>query len=230
MEGARRSAAEELKAGGMNTTMSKADREELKALARQRSRVAKTGVDQMAAERLADVEEQLSAQHDSRAPAWAEVTARAKAACRQADEDPRSPPRGLEGRLLLILLLAGRLGETPAWDILPGVAVAELRTGARAALVRTRFEVPLASLGVCRPCAYRLAGIRRPRVAFVSARWLSRTPFEVRNVIAARNAATVVGVCPVCGAVFVLQGTSGGATVLNMAFTDVCPAVGPVDQ
>ena len=71
----------------MNTTMSKAELDKLESLAKEQRRVAKTGVDQMAAERLADVEAQLSAQHDARAPAWAEVTARAEAACRHADEE-----------------------------------------------------------------------------------------------------------------------------------------------
>lgn len=75
--------------------MSKAELDKLESLAKQQSRVAKTGVDQMAAERLADVEEQLSAQHDARAPAWAEVTARAEAACRQADEEVAETCRNL---------------------------------------------------------------------------------------------------------------------------------------
>jgi len=53
-------------------------------------------------------------------------------------------------------------------------------------------------------------------------------PPEVRNAVAARNAATLAGVCPACGAVFVLQRTVGGITALHMAHADGCPAVAPV--
>ena len=53
-------------------------------------------------------------------------------------------------------------------------------------------------------------------------------PPEVRNAVAARNAATVAGLCPSCGAVFRLQRTVGGITVLNMEHDDDCPAIGPV--
>jgi len=53
-------------------------------------------------------------------------------------------------------------------------------------------------------------------------------PPEVRNAVAVRNAATAAGVCPSCGAVFRLQRTVGGITVLNMKHADGCPALGPV--
>jgi len=71
-------------------------------------------------------------------------------------------------------------------------------------------------------------GQRPGRRKFVLPTVSESDPPEVRNAVAIRNAATVAGLCPCCGARFVLERTPGGVTVLNMKHQDGCPALGPV--
>jgi len=71
-------------------------------------------------------------------------------------------------------------------------------------------------------------GDPRRRRKFVLPEVCESDPPEVRNAVAVRNAATATGVCPACGAVFRLQRTVGGITVLNMEHAADCPAVSPV--
>ncbi len=66
--------------------MTRAERVELAKLARMRAKVARTEVDQRAAELRADVERQLSATYQFGDEAWRDVTAAAQAAVAAADE------------------------------------------------------------------------------------------------------------------------------------------------
>lgn len=70
----------------MNDVMTKHDRDQLASLAKLRGRVAKAAVAERAAELLADVERQLSAVFSSRDAAFADITAAAQAAVRDADD------------------------------------------------------------------------------------------------------------------------------------------------
>lgn len=69
----------------MSAAITRAERDQLSRLVRQRARVAKAGIEQRQAELLADVEEQLAAAYASDHEAWAEITAEAKEAIRRAD-------------------------------------------------------------------------------------------------------------------------------------------------
>jgi len=71
--------------------MTKADREELKSLNRQRARVAKASVEQRMAAVLADFEQQMSTVHKSDDEAWRDLTAEAKRMA--ADLDARLAER-----------------------------------------------------------------------------------------------------------------------------------------
>lgn len=65
--------------------MTRGEREELKSLARQRSRVEKAGVEERKATVLADVEAQLSAIYKATDEDWAHLTAAANQAVSDAD-------------------------------------------------------------------------------------------------------------------------------------------------
>ena len=69
----------------MSTSMTVAERLELGKVARLKSRVGKSKVDAMAAQRLADVEAQLAKKYSSNHAAWMEITARAKKEVAEAD-------------------------------------------------------------------------------------------------------------------------------------------------
>ncbi len=75
--------------------MTKAERVELAKLARMRAKVARTEVDQRAAELRADVERQLSATYQFGDEAWRDVTAAAQAAVAAADEQVAAKCREL---------------------------------------------------------------------------------------------------------------------------------------
>ncbi len=68
------------------TEMTKAERIDLAKLVRMRAKVARTEVDQRAAELRADAEEQLAAIYRADDPVWAEITQAAKTAVAEADE------------------------------------------------------------------------------------------------------------------------------------------------
>jgi hypothetical protein len=67
--------------------ISKADREELAKILTARERVAKSVVEQRAAELLADVEQQLATRYTISDEAWHDLTAAAKAAVKAADSE-----------------------------------------------------------------------------------------------------------------------------------------------
>lgn len=70
----------------MTVERTRPERTELAKLARMRAKVARTEVDQRAAELRADVERQLSATYEFGDDAWRDVTAAADAATKAADE------------------------------------------------------------------------------------------------------------------------------------------------
>lgn len=66
--------------------MTKGEREELRRLVNERARLAKARVEQRQAELLADVEAKLAAKYDFDDEVWADVTAAARQAVKQADD------------------------------------------------------------------------------------------------------------------------------------------------
>lgn len=78
--------------------MTRAEREELKALNRQRARVAKASIEQRKAELLADIEEQLAAIYGANDEAWQDLAEEAERLVRALDAQlaERCRERGIQ--------------------------------------------------------------------------------------------------------------------------------------